>query len=77
MFHIDANTKNKLLWVDPDRNALHVRIYDVGIKFYCPDLILYVIKGSVDARATGGMLDIEFVLQDTYNATTNRVGPTI
>lgn len=62
MFHIDAKSENKLLWVDTDRNALHVRLYDVGVKFYCPHAILYVIEGAVDARATGGMLDIEFVL---------------
>lgn len=52
-------------------------MYDVGIKFYTPNITFSVINGGIDARATKATLDMEFVLANNPNETTNRVGPAL
>lgn len=62
-FRLDAKSDNKLVWLDPDTNAIKARFYDVHAKWYSNNLTFYVLNAALDARATNAHLDLTFSIQ--------------
>ena len=60
---IDAKSENKLVWLDPDTNALKARLYDVDAKFFSDSVEFYILTAVLDARVTNAHLDLTIAVE--------------
>lgn len=60
---LDAKSENKLVWLDPDANAIKARLYDVDAKFYSNQVEFYILKAVLDARCTHAHLDMTIAIE--------------
>ena len=82
---LGADTDNKIVWLDPDRNAIKLRVYDASAWYYSDNVTFHApewmhlpsLKGTLDARANHGTLEADLVIfqKELHAGTRKGTGP--